>query len=129
MTIADLCLLGAIVLTIASIMPAKINGRRQFDNAYPRDPAFYRPGLRARSLGAHANGYETFPFFAAAVVLAEMRGMPQGTVDALAVAFLLARFAYVACYLGNLPSLRSAVWSVGFLCNLAIFFLPVLMPG
>ena len=126
MTIADLCLLGMVVLTIASIMPAKVSGLREFDNAYPRDPDFYRPGLRARSLGAHANGYETFPFFAAAVVLAEMRGMPQGLVNGFAVAFLLARVVYVACYLGNRPTLRSVVWSVGFACNLAIFLLPAL---
>jgi len=126
MTVADLCLLGVVVLTIASIMPAKIGGLREYDNAYPRDPGFYRPGLRARALGAHANSYEAFPFFAAAVVLAEMRGMPQGIVDGLAVAFLLVRLVYLACYLGNRPTLRSVVWSVGFACNLAIFFLPAL---
>jgi len=126
MTVADLCLLGVVVLTIASIMPAKIGGLREYDNAYPRDPGFYRPGLRARALGAHANSYEAFPFFAAAVVLAEMRGMPQGIVDALAVAFLLARVIYVACYLGNRPTLRSVIWSAGFACNLAIFLLPAL---
>jgi uncharacterized MAPEG superfamily protein len=128
MTIAELCLLGAVLLIIASIAPAKISGRREYDNANPRDPAFYRPGFRARALGAHLNGQETFPFFATAVLLAEMRATPQGTIDMLAIGFLLARLVYVACYVGNCPTARSIVWAVGFVCNLAIFFLPVLTP-
>jgi uncharacterized MAPEG superfamily protein len=125
MTIAELCLLAAVVLTILSIAPAKLSGVRDYDNANPRDPRFYTPGLRARSQGAHLNGYEAFPFFAAAVILAEMRAVPQATVNALAVAFIMARVVYVLLYLSDRPTLRSVVWSVGMLCNLAIFFSPV----
>ncbi len=124
MTIAELCLLGAVVLTLVSIMPAKFDGTRAYDNAKPRDPGFYTPGLRARAQGAHLNGYEAFPFFAAAVILAEMRGVPQGTVNALAVAFVAARIAYVLFYLTDRPTPRSMVWAVGFGCNVAIFFSP-----
>ncbi len=125
MTIADLCLLAAVILTIATIAPAKLDGGREYDNANPRDPGFYKPGLRTRSQGAHLNGYEAFPFFAAAVILAEMRLAPQGIVNGLAVAFIVIRVAYVALYLTNRPTARSIVWSAGFLCNLAIFFAPV----
>jgi uncharacterized MAPEG superfamily protein len=125
MTLADLTLLAAVILTILSIAPAKFDGTGQFDNANPRDPGFYRPGLRARAQGAHQNGFEVFPFFAAAVILAEMRQVPQAMLDVLAVAFILIRIAYVLLYLGNRPSIRSAVWSLGFVCNLAIFFMPV----
>ncbi len=126
MTIADLCLLAAVILTIAAIAPAKLNGAREYNNAYPRDPGFYTAGLRARSQGAHLNGYEAFPFFAAAVILAEMRGVPQPAVNALAVAFIVARIGYVVLYLTDRPRLRSMVWSVGFACNLMIFFSPLL---
>jgi uncharacterized MAPEG superfamily protein len=129
MTIADLCLFAAVVLTVLSIVPAKLDGRREYDNANPRDPRFYTAGLRARSQGAHQNGYEAFPFFAASVILAEMRAVPQGTVDSFAVAFILARIAYVLLYLGDRPSLRSAVWFIALLCNLAIFFSPVWAKG
>ena len=125
MTIADLCLLACVVLTIAAIVPAKMDGLKEYDNGNPRDPRFYTPGLRRRSQGAHLNSYEAFPFFAAAVILAEMRGVPQGIVNGLAVAFVVARIAYVLLYLGDRPSARSAVWSAGFACNLAIFFAPV----
>ncbi|HET6307918.1 MAG TPA: MAPEG family protein [Rhodopila sp.] len=125
MTIAELCLLACVILTIVSVMPAKISGRLDYDNGNPRDPRFYTPGLRSRALGAHLNGYETFPFFAASVILAEMRGVPQPTVNLLAVAFVAVRIVYVLLYLGDRPTLRSAVWSIGFACNLAIFFAPV----
>jgi uncharacterized MAPEG superfamily protein len=125
MTIADVCLFLAMVLIIASIAPAKADGKGEFDNANPRDPGFYRPGLRARALGAHQNGYETFPFFAVAVVLAEMRAVPQAITDGLAAAFLLLRIAFVLLYLGNRASARSIVWSLGFACNVALFFAPL----
>jgi uncharacterized MAPEG superfamily protein len=125
MTIADLCLLAAVILTILSIAPAKLNGLGEYDNSNPRDPRFYTPGLRARSQGAHLNGYETFPFFATAVLLAEMRSVSQGTVNAFAVAFIVARIIYVVLYLTDRPTFRSVIWSVGLACNLAIFFSPV----
>jgi uncharacterized MAPEG superfamily protein len=124
MTIAELCLMAAIVLNIAAIAPAKFSGRAEYDNANPRDPAFYTPGLRARSQGAHLNGFEAFPFFAAAVLLAELRQVSQITVDLLAVAFILARVVYVLLYLKDRPTARSVVWLIGLLFNLAIFLSP-----
>jgi uncharacterized MAPEG superfamily protein len=129
MTIAELCLLGMVLLTLLVVAPAKFAGRGTFDNAYPRDPAFYTKGPRARALGAHQNGLEAFPLFAAAVLLAEMHGAPQHMIDGLALAFLGARIAYAVCYLGDRPTMRSIIWGLAFVCNLAIFLLPVLAPG
>jgi uncharacterized MAPEG superfamily protein len=124
MTIAELCLLAAVALTILSILPAKLDGKGEFDNARPRDPNFYTPGLRARSQGAHQNCFEAFPFFAASVLLAEMRSVPQTTINTLAVCFILFRIIYVLLYLTNRPSLRSIVWTIALLCNLILFFSP-----
>jgi uncharacterized MAPEG superfamily protein len=127
MTIAELCLLGMVLLTMLVLVPAKASGRREFNNAYPRDPSFYTKGPRARALGAHQNGLEAFPLFATAVLLAEMHGLPQHMIDGLALAFLGARIAYAVCYLGDRPTLRSVIWALAFVCNLAIFLLPVLV--
>ena len=66
MTIAEWCVFGAVMLYLATIAPFKATGFRRFDNSKPRDPAFFEDPLRARALGAHLNGIETFPFFAAA---------------------------------------------------------------
>jgi uncharacterized MAPEG superfamily protein len=126
MTIAELCLLGMVLLTYLVLGPAKFAGLREFDNSYPRDPAFYTRGPRARALGAHQNALEAFPLFAAAVLLAELHGAPQHVIDGLALAFLGARIAYAVCYLGDRPSLRSLIWTLALVINLAIFLLPVL---
>ena len=126
MTIAELCLPVLILLIIGTIVPAKFRGRADYDNARPRDPSFYTPGFRARSLGAHQNGQECFPLFAAAVLLAEFRGAPGPIVDMLAVGFVVARLIYAVCYIADKPAARSLVWAAGFALNLAIFFSPVL---
>jgi len=114
------------MLTLLTIAPIKWIGFRDFDNAKPRDPAFYADPLRARALGAHQNGIEAFPFFAIAVLLAEFRAGPQRLIDELAILFLIVRIAYVFTYLGDRPTLRSILWSIGFAINLGIFFMPVL---
>jgi uncharacterized MAPEG superfamily protein len=123
MTIAEWCLFGAVILYLGSVAPVKALGRREFDNAAPRDPGFYDHPVRSRALGAHANGLETFPFFAAAVLLAEFREAPQTWIDGLALAFLITRVAYVLAYVGNKPTLRTVLWNAAFAFNLGIFFL------
>ncbi len=128
MTVAEWCIFGALMLYLLTIAPVKWIGFRRFDNAKPRDPAFYADPLRARALGAHQNGIETFPFFAIAVLLAEFREGPQRLIDELAILFLIVRIAYVLTYLGDRPTLRSILWSIGFAINLAIFFIPAI-PG
>ena len=65
MTIAEWMLLAAVLIYLLTIAPFKPLGWRTFDNAKPRDPAFWAEPLRARAQGAHINGIETFPFFAA----------------------------------------------------------------
>jgi uncharacterized MAPEG superfamily protein len=126
MTLAECCVLAALLLYLSTIAGLKWIRFRRFDNSRPRDPAFYDDALAQRALGAHQNGIETFPFFAFAVLLAEFRDAPQRLVDELAVLFVIVRIAYVLTYLGNRPTLRSILFSIGLLINLGIFFMPVL---
>ena len=120
LTLADLSILGAVVAYMLPVMVAKYGALKAFDNANPRDPDFYRDPFRARALGAHQNGLEGFAFFAAAVIVAQMRGAAQPLVDGLAFAYLALRLAYVALYLAGKPSLRSLVWALGLAVNVAI---------
>jgi uncharacterized MAPEG superfamily protein len=129
MTIAELCLLAAVLIYIGAIGLAKGSNIKAFDNGNPRDAAFYASGFRKRALGAHNNGIEAFPLFAAAVLLAEMRHASQGLIDALAVGFIVLRIAYVAAYVGDKPTLRSVIWCAAFAVNLAIFFAPLYARG
>jgi uncharacterized MAPEG superfamily protein len=115
-----------VAIYLLTIVPVKWFSSRKYDNSRPRDPAFYEDAIRARALGAHQNGIEAFPFFAAAVLLAEFRGAPQNLINELAVLFVIVRIAYVLTYVGNRPRLRSILWNTGFVINIAIFFLPLL---
>lgn len=132
MTVAEYCVFASVALYLLTIVPIKWIGFRQYDNSKPRDPAFYEDAIRARALGAHQNGIEAFPFFAVAVLLAEFRAAPQNLINELAVLFLIVRIAYVLTYVGNRPRLRSILWSIGFIINIVIFFLPLIrrwLPG
>jgi uncharacterized MAPEG superfamily protein len=132
MTVAEYCIFACVAIYLLTIVSVKRLGSGQYDNSKPRDPAFYEDAIRARALGAHQNGIETFPFFAVAVLLAEFRAAPQNLVNELAVLFVIVRIAYVFTYIGNRPRLRSILWNLGFLINIAIFFLPLLrrfLPG
>lgn len=126
MTVAEYCVFGTLMLYLLTIVPVKWIGFRRFDNAKPRDPAFYDDPLAARALGAHLNGIEAFPFFATAVLLAEFRAGQQRLIDELAILFLIVRIAYVLTYLGDRPTLRSILWSVGLAINIGIFFMPAI---
>lgn len=112
MTVAEWCILVAALLPLISIAPAKLSGRAEYDNADPRAPTFYAQGLRARAWGAHLNGYEAFPFFAVAVLVCEMRHVPQSAVDAISIGYTAARIGYVLAYLFDRPTLRSALWGI-----------------
>jgi uncharacterized MAPEG superfamily protein len=129
MTLAEWMLPAAVILYLLTLAPLKPIGHARFDNHNPRDPAFFRPGVESRALGAHLNGIEAFPFFAAAVILAELHRQPQAWTDALAVAFVTIRGMYVASYLFDRPTTRTLIWNLGFLVNLALFALPAWSPA
>jgi uncharacterized MAPEG superfamily protein len=126
MTVAEWCVFGTLMLSLLTIASVKWIGYRRFDNSRPRDPDFYDDPIRSRALGAHQNGIEAFPFFAIAVLLAEFRLGHLRLIDELAVLFLIVRIAYVFTYIGNRPTLRSILWSIGFAINIGIFFLPAI---
>ncbi|MGN6389714.1 MAG: MAPEG family protein [Burkholderiaceae bacterium] len=120
MPLAAWCILIAGVLPIATVAVAKW-GSRDYDNAAPRAWLDKQSGLRRRADYAHRNHFEAFPFFAAAVLLAQQLHAPQSRIDALAALFIVARLVYTWCYLGNRPSLRSLAWLVGYAAVIALF--------
>lgn len=122
MSIALWCVLAVAFMPLVLTAIAKSGGG--YDNADPRGYLKGVSGFRYRANNAQQNGFEAFPLFAAAVIVAEMKNGPSGTVDALAVAFLLARVAYAALYMADRPSLRSLAWMIGLALTVAIFTSP-----
>ena len=121
MTIALWCVLIAGLLPYAAALIAKAGGTERFDNNNPRAWLARQEGWRARANAAQANGFETFPLFAAAVIIAHMLRGPQAMVDTLAVVFIAARVAYLGLYLAGIGALRSLVWGVGMAAVIGIF--------
>jgi uncharacterized MAPEG superfamily protein len=124
MTLALWCVLLAGLLPVLTVGIAKVMGGR-YNNHDPRSHAARYEGVAKRAHAAHLNGFEAFPLFAAAVLVAEMKGAPRGLVDMLAVIYVAARIGYVGCYMLDRPSLRSLLWAVAFFSAIAIFISPV----
>jgi uncharacterized MAPEG superfamily protein len=120
MTLAFWCVLVAGMLPYVATLSAKIGGQR-FDNSNPRDWLGAQSGFRRRANAAQLNGFEAFPLFAAAVLIAHIAGAPQPRVDMLAVVFVAARVAYTICYFADLATLRSLAWAVGLGSVVALF--------
>jgi uncharacterized MAPEG superfamily protein len=119
MSIAYWCVLIAALLPYAGTLTAK--GGTRYDNRNPREWLAQQSGFRSRANAAQLNGFEAFPLFAAAVIIAHLTGAPQTRVDMLAMVFIAARLAYLGLYLADKATLRSLAWFVGFGSALAIF--------
>lgn len=128
MTMAQICLLLACLLPIGCTALAKSKGagRRRwdggFDNHRPREWLAALDGWQARANAAQANSWEALPVFMAGLFVAGQHQAAQGTVDALAMAFIAARLAFIGLYVADKASLRSLVWAVGMAASVALFF-------
>ena len=121
MTIAYACLLfmGLFPYVAAGIAKKGFEG---YDNSMPRQWLAKQTGFRARANAAQANLFESLPLFFAAVIIAQIANAPQVRIDLLALGFVVARIAYLICYLANWSTARTIVWLLGLICVVALFF-------
>lgn len=124
MTIAEFCILITALLPYATAAYAKIAAGSAFDTENPRNIEAYQ-GNAKRAYAAHLNGFEVFPLFALAVLIAEFYQSPQHLITFLACLFIVLRIAYVFAYIHNAPPTRSAFFALGFLAAVGIFLLPL----
>lgn len=122
-TLAYGCVLIAALLPMACASLAKGGSFKGRDNHDPRAWLAAQSGWRARANAAQANSFEALPFFIGAVIIAHQLGASQGWLDLLAGTFIVLRLAFIALYLGDKPLLRSLVWGLGLLANIAILLL------
>jgi uncharacterized MAPEG superfamily protein len=124
MTTAYWCVLIAALLPYAGTVIAKATGER-YNNRDPRAWLDRQSGISRRADNAQKNGFEAFPFFAAAVIVAHLAHVPQQRIDILAIVFVAARLAYLVCYLADWQAARSLVWLVGLGACVALFLIGV----
>jgi uncharacterized MAPEG superfamily protein len=123
MPFAYWCILIAALLPMAWVKYAKAGFIG--DNRHPRDIIDSLPPQKRRAYAAHQNAFESFPFFAAAVIIAVTQGASVGTVNALAGAYVLLRIVHGYLYVGDQPTFRSLVFAAAFAVNIAIFASPI----
>jgi len=120
MSIAYWCVLIAAFMPVMLTGVAKFSGPG-FNNRRPRDFQATLTGFRQRAHWAHLNAIEAFPPFAAAVIIAQQLNADQGTIDGLAIGFIVARVVYAGFYLSDHASLRSVAWLAAVICWVAMF--------
>jgi uncharacterized MAPEG superfamily protein len=108
----------AIVIGIINLMWAAVESRRQQGLKWAggsRDEPRPVTGVAARLERAFANYRETFPLFAAAVIVAYLTGKNGGAALWGSVMYVAARAAYVPLYASGVRYWRSLAWFVGFI--------------
>lgn len=128
MTIAHWCLFAAALLHVASKFPLGAAMAREgggYDNRNPRaQQDRLTTGWARRAKAVHENQIESFPLFAAGVLVATTAAPRSELTDWLALAYIGARLVYPVMYLADLGALRSLVWSVGYFASLALLASP-----
>ena len=79
------------------------------------------PDWVRRANRAHINMVESLPAFAALVLVAHVTGTANSTTAIAAAAFFWARVAHAVVFWLGVPYLRTLVFAVGVLAQLAIF--------
>ena len=77
----------------------------------PRDEDVPLTGLAGRLDRAQRNFYETFPLFAAAVVLVHLSGTSGYWSELGAQVYFWGRLAYIPAYAAGIPWFRTILWS------------------
>jgi uncharacterized MAPEG superfamily protein len=99
---------------------------RQFDeldNKNPRAQSAALEGLGARIYAAQQNAWEALPFFAAAVLVANLGGADPDKAGLASIVFLGTRVLHPILYAANLDVLRSVVFLIGLASGIRLFLL------
>jgi uncharacterized MAPEG superfamily protein len=124
MTTALLCVFFAFVLIYLPKIPLSVAMAKSpggYDNRQPRDQQAALEGWGKRAAAAHANGFESFAPFAAAVFTAHLAHVDPQTSALLAIVHVAARALYPIAYIANIHVLRSTIWFIGFGATAGLF--------
>jgi uncharacterized MAPEG superfamily protein len=119
MSIESWTLFGAMLLGVVHLTVASFSFKAQVGNAYtvgPRDEDIRPSGVAARLDRAQRNFLETFPIFAAAVLLIEVHHRTGTWLSEYGcIAYLCGRAIYIPLYAAGVPWLRSFSWNIATL--------------
>lgn len=115
MSIEAWTLFGAMILGLVHLTAASFTFKAQVGNAYSvgaRDEDLRPSGVAGRLDRAQRNFLETFPIFAAAVLLLEQLDRTGTTLGVWgAVIYLAGRILFLPLYAAGLPWIRTFSWN------------------
>ena len=128
LTVAYWCVLVASLLPIVCAGLAKWGmfgtprGQGGHDNHHPRQWLAKQTDWRARANAAQTNSFEALPLFMGAVIIAHQLGASQLRLDVLAFLYIVLRLLYIMMYVADLANVRTLVWVLALVANIAILF-------
>ena len=120
-----LALTGAVVLGVTHILLQSTTATLQLGSAFnlsPRDETRTVTGSAARLERASKNFQETFPLFAAAVLLVLATDSANQLTGCAALTYLGARVIYLPLYVAGIKGARTLAWMVATGSILAVLF-------
>ena len=127
MTTPFICVFLALVLVYASHAPgifARWRSDKGYDNKQPRRQQRKLKGWAARAHASHQNALETFPMFAAAVIVNHLASGDLRMASALSIAYLVVRVLYHVAYIADADFFRTLCWMIGFIATCVLFLEP-----
>jgi uncharacterized MAPEG superfamily protein len=121
------CLIIAALLPYIAKMPLASAMKQQgegklsgYDNELPREQQKKLTGFGARCLAAHENSFEALILFSISVLLVIATEHVDSFSVILSILFIVCRIAYLVFYWINWDKLRSTVWFIGIISNIAM---------
>jgi uncharacterized MAPEG superfamily protein len=111
-------LLAAVLLGLMHLAAASFSFKAQVGNAYTvgaRDQGLLPTGVAGRLHRAHVNFLETFPYFAACVLIVRLLDASGGWSQAGCVLYLTGRIAFLPLYGFGVPWARTFSWNIATL--------------
>ena len=126
MNLVLICLFIATLMPVLSKAPlalamARLGGG--YNNRNPRGQQAQLTGFGARAKAAHENSFEALIMFAPGALACIATEQTAGTASQLALAFVIARVAYLVSYWCDWHLARSGFWGIGFICSLALILM------
>ncbi|HEX4475133.1 MAG TPA: MAPEG family protein [Polyangiaceae bacterium] len=91
------------------------------DNNHPRLQQAKQTGKGARALAASANAFEALAVYAPAVLVAHIQSPASGLAPLIAIVWVVVRALHGIAYIGDKAALRTALFTLGSLCALALY--------
>jgi len=110
-----LCLFAVMVLGLVHLTVASFSFKAQVGNSYsvgPRDDDLRPAGVAGRLDRAQRNFMETFPIFAAAVLMGAALDHQNRLIDVGAMLYVAGRIAFLPLYWAGVRWLRTFSWNI-----------------